>query len=114
MQAPPASPSSTTRFDVHYDDNHWDDPRPDLAAGQPTWAAVLKAAWQLDGDEQDGCFGVLHGLRGRAPRSNRWRRRNGRGRSSVPCPGGSWRAGRSTPRSGRHGRGSGSTRYRRG
>jgi hypothetical protein len=60
----PCVPSSTTRFDVHYDDNHWNDPRPDLAAGQPTWAAVLKAAWQLDGDEQDGCFGVLHGLRG--------------------------------------------------
>jgi hypothetical protein len=62
-ESQPASPPST-RWTVQYDDNHWDDPRPDLAANHPAWAVVLKAAWQLDGEEPDGCFGVLHGLRG--------------------------------------------------
>lgn len=36
------------------------DPRPDLEAHGPAWGALLAAAEEIDGDDPDGVYGVLH------------------------------------------------------
>jgi hypothetical protein len=39
------------------------DPRPDLTADSRDWQALLELAFLLDGEEADGLFGALHGVR---------------------------------------------------
>lgn len=39
-----------------------EDPRPDLA-DSALWSDLLRRAYALDGDEPEGLFGALHGLR---------------------------------------------------
>ncbi len=39
------------------------DPRPDIADGTTAWSLLLGIAFDADGAEPNGCFGVLHGLR---------------------------------------------------
>ena len=39
------------------------DPRPDLADDTHTWSCLLERAYEHDGHDPDGLFGVLHGLR---------------------------------------------------
>jgi hypothetical protein len=41
----------------------WADPRPDLAADHARWMVLLRDAYQMDGADPDGVFGVLHGIR---------------------------------------------------
>ena len=44
-------------------DPPWADPRPDLVADHSRWWLVLAAAWRLDGQDPDGVYGALSGLR---------------------------------------------------
>jgi hypothetical protein len=39
------------------------DPRPDLAADTQAWRALLEVTFLLDGEEPDGLYGALHGVR---------------------------------------------------
>ncbi|MDQ3549089.1 MAG: hypothetical protein M3439_09750 [Chloroflexota bacterium] len=39
------------------------DPRPDIAADSAPWSLLLGLAYDADGDNPRGAFGVLHGLR---------------------------------------------------
>jgi len=44
--------------------NRWvSDPRPDIAADSASWSLLLGIAYDADGDNPRGAFGVLHGLR---------------------------------------------------
>ena len=45
-------------------DPPWQDPRSDLADDHSRWWLVLEAAWRLDGQDPEGLFGALVGLRG--------------------------------------------------
>lgn len=39
------------------------DPRPDIKADSAFWHTLLSMAWEIDGKDVHGLFGVLHGLR---------------------------------------------------
>ena len=39
------------------------DPRPDIVADSAPWSLLLALAYDADGDDPRGAFGVLHGLR---------------------------------------------------
>ena len=40
-----------------------DDPRPDLAEDSAQWRRLLRLAWERDGEEAAGVYGVLLGVR---------------------------------------------------
>ncbi|MHB0858824.1 MAG: hypothetical protein ACYC5M_14810 [Anaerolineae bacterium] len=42
---------------------HYLNPRPDLAEDQPLWASLLSAAYRMDGQDPEGLFWALKGLR---------------------------------------------------
>jgi hypothetical protein len=42
---------------------HGPDPRPDLAADSAAWSHLLRLAFDTDGHDPLGCYGVLDGLR---------------------------------------------------
>lgn len=44
-------------------DPPWQDPRPDLAADRLRWWLLLEAAYRLDGQDTEGLYGALFGLR---------------------------------------------------
>lgn len=41
----------------------WMEPRPDLTADNADWKRLLRLAYAKSGDDPDGVFGVLHGVR---------------------------------------------------
>ena len=55
--APPTTTRAWTR-------EQWAaDPRPDITADSAWWERLLGMAYDQDGDDPDGLFGALHGLR---------------------------------------------------
>lgn len=51
------------RFTPTPADPPWQDPRPDLAADRSRWWLLLEAAYRLDGQDPEGLYGALFGLR---------------------------------------------------
>lgn len=51
------------RFTPTPADPPWQDPRPDLATDRSRWWLLLEAAYRLDGQDPEGLYGALFGLR---------------------------------------------------
>ncbi len=54
---------TTGHFTPAPPDPPWADPRPDLVADRARWWLVLEAAWRLDGQDPNGLYGALNGMR---------------------------------------------------
>jgi len=61
---PLPKPSHTVSEPPMTERDRWvSDPRPDLGADSAPWSLLLDIAFDADGDNPRGAFGVLHGLR---------------------------------------------------
>jgi hypothetical protein len=51
------------RLTIDPRDPPWEDPRPDLVNDHSRWWLLLEAAYRLDGQDPDGLYGALFGMR---------------------------------------------------